>query len=222
MHLILMLTAGVAASLSVPHVVLTDGLAPVKTTGSRGLTVWMTGIPGSGKTTIAAEAVRQFTNRTTYRLDGDLLRQGLNSDLGFSAADRNENNRRTAEVAKLFNELGVVVICALISPYAADRAFARKIHDENGMLFMEVFVDAPLSVTESRDPKGLYRLVREGIIKEFTGVSSPYETPTDPDLHIETHTETIEVSVQKLMTSIEQRLQNDTCLEDKCSSTVTA
>lgn len=191
--------------------ILSDGLPPETTERERGITVWMTGISGSGKTTIAAEAVRRLMSRSAYRLDGDNLRQGLTSDLGFSAKDRTENNRRAAEVAKLLNDAGVIVICALISPYEVDRAFAREIHELDGMSFMEVFVDAPLTVTESRDPKGLYRLARSGAIKEFTGITSPFEAPKNPDLHIRTDGESIDASVEKLVTAIEQRLQKDAC-----------
>jgi len=191
-------------------------------TPGRGLTVWMTGISGSGKTTIAFELEQQFPGQV-YRLDGDNLRKGLNSDLGFSAEDRSENNRRTAEVAKLMNDSGLVVICALISPFASDRAVARGIHEKDGLDFMEVYIDAPLSVVEERDPKGLYKRVRSGEIKHFTGISSPYEAPEAPELHIRTDQMSIQDSVSRLLDAIEERRtaaerneKSEDCGDDKC------
>jgi len=187
---------------------LSDGLSPEVRTGRRGLTVWMTGRSGSGKTTIAVEVVRQLNsmNQSAYRLDGDNLRKGLNNDLTFSAEHRSENNRRAAEVAKLFNDGGMVVLCALIAPFEQDRASARAIHENDGMDFIEVHVDAPLAVTESRDVKGLYKKARSGEIKDFTGLSSPYDEPTNPDLHLHTDVEEIKDSVRKVMETIQKRL----------------
>merc|ERR1712113_744898 len=121
-----------------------------------------------------------------YRLDGDNLRFGLNRDLGFSQEDRKENVRRVAEVSKLFAEAGAIVIAGLISPYAADRAYAREVHKNASLPFMEVFVDAPLSTAENRDPKGLYKKAREGKIKGFTGIDAPYEKPENPEVHVRT------------------------------------
>merc|ERR1712159_52366 len=123
---------------------------------------WFTGLSGSGKSTISVALEKQLVTRQArpyfvYRLDGDNLRFGLNRDLGFSAEDRKENVRRVAEVSKLFAEAGAIVIAGLIAPYAADRQFAREIHDKAGLPFMEVFIDAPLKVVEGRDPKGLYK-----------------------------------------------------------------
>merc|ERR1711879_990691 len=121
-----------------------------------------------------------------YRLDGDNLRFGLNRDLGFSQEDRKENVRRIAEVSKLFAEAGAIVIAGLISPYAADRAYAREVHKNASLPFMEVFVDAPLAAVEERDPKGLYKKAREGKIKGFTGIDAPYEKPENPEVHVRT------------------------------------
>jgi adenylylsulfate kinase len=125
-----------------------------------------------------------------YRLDGDNIRFGLNKDLGFSEKDRNENIRRIAEVAKLFADSASIAITSFISPYRADRDTARKLHEvptpgeESGLPFVEVFVDVPVEVAEQRDPKGLYKKAREGVIKEFTGISAPYEAPVSPEVHI--------------------------------------
>jgi len=174
------------------------------TTSGAGLTVWMTGMSGSGKTTIAAQLEREFPG-VIYRLDGDNLRKGLNRDLGFSDKDRNENNRRTAEVARLMNHAGLIVICALISPFATDRDLARDIHKAAGLDFMEVYVDSPLSVVELRDVKGLYKRARSGEIPHFTGISSPYEVPKAPDLHIHTDELTVNDSVNQLLAAIQNR-----------------
>ena len=150
----------------------------------KGATIWFTGLSGSGKSTIAAALERRLVEQGVfaYRLDGDELRRGLNSGLGFSKEDRAENVRRTAEVAALLADSGAVVIASLISPYAADRESCRRIHERAGLGFFEVFVNTPLSVCERRDPKGLYRRARAGEIKGFTGIDDPYEAPTRPDL----------------------------------------
>jgi adenylyl-sulfate kinase len=150
--------------------------------GQRGCVVWLTGLSGAGKSTVAraVEARLLDAGRLAYVLDGDNLRHGLNADLGFSPADRGENVRRAAEVAALLADAGVVVLAALISPYRADRAGARRA--AGARAFLEVFVDAPLAVCEERDPKGLYARARRGEIADFTGVSAPYEPPESPDL----------------------------------------
>ncbi|MGH8727715.1 MAG: adenylyl-sulfate kinase [Burkholderiales bacterium] len=160
-----------------------------------GLTVWMTGLSGAGKSTIAAafEAGLHKADRRICVLDGDSLREGLNSNLGFSIADRKENARRTAEVAKLMNEAGMDVIAALISPSAGDRAMAREIVGPDR--FLEVYVNAPLAVCERRDPKGFYARARKGEIANFTGISSPYEAPQAPDLEIDTERHSIRETV---------------------------
>ncbi|KAG8956237.1 Adenylyl-sulfate kinase [Tulasnella sp. 424] len=156
--------------------------------GQRGLTIWLTGLSASGKSTIATALEQHLLHlkRFAYRLDGDNIRFGLNKDLGFSEKDRNENIRRIAEVSKLFADASAIAITSFISPYAADRQFARSIHDASSIPFVEVFVDAPLSVVEQRDPKGLYKKARAGEIKDFTGISAPYEAPASPEIHIPT------------------------------------
>lgn len=147
--------------------------------GARGMTVWFTGLSGSGKSTIASALEQALVNKGVfaYRLDGDNVRHGLNANLGFSAEDRAENIRRIGEVAKLFAESGAVAITSFISPYRADRAMVRKLHEDAGLAFVEVFVDTPLEVCEGRDPKGLYKKARAGEITGFTGIDDPYEAP---------------------------------------------
>lgn len=151
-----------------------------------GATIWLTGLSASGKSTIAMEVERQLVaaSRPAYTLDGDNLRHGLGADLGFSAADRTENVRRTGEVAKLFSDAGVVAIVSLISPYAADRAAVREAHRRADLPFIEVFVDTPLEVCEQRDPKGMYAMARAGKIRNFTGIDAPYEEPKTPELRL--------------------------------------
>ena len=152
--------------------------------GVKGSTLWFTGLPASGKSTIAGalEARLVEAGIPAYRLDGDNLRHGLNANLGFSPEDRTENVRRTAEAAKLLADAGVVAIASLVSPYAADRATARKLHEDAGITFAEVYVDTPPEECERRDPKGLYAKARRGEIKDFTGVNAPYEPPANADL----------------------------------------
>lgn len=152
--------------------------------GLSGATIWFTGLSGSGKSTVAVEVERLLVDRKqpTYMLDGDNLRHGINADLGFSEADRNENVRRVSEVARLFADAGVVALVPLVSPYRAGRERAREIHRAADVPFFEVFMDTPLEIAEERDPKGLYKLARAGEIPNFTGISDPYEAPVDPDL----------------------------------------
>ncbi|WP_158890493.1 adenylyl-sulfate kinase [Amycolatopsis anabasis] len=151
---------------------------------SRGLTIWLTGLSASGKSTVAVELERRLVaaGRPAYLLDGDNLRHGLNADLGFSAADRAENVRRVGEVARLFADAGVVAVVSLISPYRADRDRVRAAHERAGLSFVEVFVDTPIELCEQRDPKGMYAKARAGEITGFTGVDDPYEAPERPDL----------------------------------------
>jgi adenylyl-sulfate kinase len=175
-----------------PDVVWQEGEVPRaerwRAAGVQGATVWLTGLPGSGKSTLADVLLAALTSRgvLAYSLDGDNLRHGLNGDLGFSPEDRAENVRRVAEVARLCADAGVVVAVPVISPYRAGRAHARAIHEASGLVFLEVFVDAPLSVCEARDPKGLYRRARAGELHGLTGVDDPYEPPPDPDLVLAT------------------------------------
>jgi bifunctional enzyme CysN/CysC len=152
--------------------------------GTRGVTVWFTGLSGSGKSSVAVELERKLvaSGRPAYLLDGDNLRHGLNAGLGFSAADRAENVRRVGEVAKLFADAGLVAVVSLVSPYRSDRDRVRAAHEAAGLRFVEVFVDTPIEVCEARDPKGLYAKARAGELTGFTGVDDPYEPPPQPDL----------------------------------------
>lgn len=171
----------------------------------RGCVVWLTGLSGSGKSSIAyaAEAMLLRSGAWAFVLDGDNVRHGLNSDLGFSPADRAENVRRLGEVAKLFADAGAIVFVSAISPYRADRERARaSIGDAR---FVEVFVDAPLQVCEERDPKGLYGRARAGEIAHFTGVSAPYERPEAPALVLETSASGVEESAGRLVTFLRDR-----------------
>ena len=166
--------------------------------GQKAVTIWLTGLSGSGKSTVAYAIEQELASagHLAYVIDGDNLRHGLNRDLGFSPNDRKENIRRVAEVASLLNDAGVIVISSFISPYEEDRQSAGKIIGDG---FMEVFVDAPIEVCESRDPKGLYKKARAGEIGEFTGVSAPYEAPSAPDLRLRTDQMTPEESAQKIL-----------------------
>ena len=150
----------------------------------KGATIWFTGLSGSGKSTVAFTVEHALVERghLAYVLDGDNIRHGLNKNVGFSPEDREENIRRIGEVAKLFADTGVLTFTSFISPYRKDRDQARKIHEEAGLPFIEVFVSAPLEVCEQRDPKGLYQKAREGKIPEFTGISAPYEEPLKPEI----------------------------------------
>jgi bifunctional enzyme CysN/CysC len=154
------------------------------TRAATGATIWFTGLSGSGKSTVAVEVERRLVEagRSAYLLDGDNLRHGLNADLGFGAQDRAENVRRVGEVAKLFADAGLVSVVSLVSPYRADRNRVRSAHDAAGLRFIEIFVDTPLDICESRDPKGLYAKARAGQITGFTGIDDPYEAPDTPDL----------------------------------------
>jgi adenylyl-sulfate kinase len=152
--------------------------------GQCGATLWFTGLPSSGKSTIAAAVQEQLLGqgRFAYTLDGDNLRHGLCGDLGFSPEDRAENVRRTAHAARLLADAGAVAIVSLVSPYAADRELARELHERDGLPFLEVYVATPLHLCEERDPKGLYARARSGELRGFTGVDDPYEAPVAADL----------------------------------------
>jgi len=176
--------------------------------GHKGITLWMTGLSGSGKSTISVSLEHALTQLQqtpyfVYRLDGDNLRFGLNRDLGFSPADRKENVRRVAETSRLFAEAGAIVIAGLISPYAQDRAYAREVHDNATLPFMEVFVDAPLATVEERDPKGLYKKARAGQIKGFTGIDAPYEAPVNPEVHLRTDKYSVAESVNQILSKLD-------------------
>ncbi|KAK0098381.1 hypothetical protein PV326_008970 [Microctonus aethiopoides] len=167
----------------------------------RGCTVWMTGLSGAGKTSIAFQVENILVKHgiPAYGLDGDNMRTGLNKNLGFSKDDRKENIRRVAEVAKLFADSGHITLCSFVSPFTKDRLMARQIHEDAGLPFYEIFVDASLQVCETRDVKGLYKKAREGIIKSFTGIDQSYEIPCHPDLRLNTETMTLEKSTLTLL-----------------------
>lgn len=171
----------------------------------RGVTIWLTGLSGSGKSTIAvaAQGVLHERGHLAYVLDGDNIRHGLNKSLGFSPEDRTENIRRIGEVAKLFTDAGLVTLTSFISPYRADRDGVREIMGEGD--FLEVFVDASIETCESRDVKGLYAKARAGEIPEFTGISAPYEEPESPELVLDTNRQTVEESVLRLIGHLEEK-----------------
>jgi adenylylsulfate kinase len=172
----------------------------------RGLVVWFTGLSGAGKSTLAVEVEQKLHWRgyLSYRLDGDNVRQGLNSDLGFSAADRDENIRRVAEVAALFKDAGLIVLVAFISPFRRMREFARRRAGQES--FLEVYCKADLETLRSRDVKGLYTRAQQRQIAEFTGISSPYEEPVEPDLCIDTGKTSIETATRLVLEEIIQKL----------------
>lgn len=173
------------------------------------LTIWLTGLSAAGKSTLAFALERTLieSGHPCYVLDGDNVRHGLNNNLGFSPEDRSENIRRVAEVAKLMNDAGLIVITAFISPFRADRDNARAIIGEG--VFQEVFVDAGLDACEERDPKGLYKKARVGQIPEFTGISSPYEVPLNPELVIATATQSKTASLTALVDFVRPLLRGE-------------
>ncbi len=172
--------------------------------GHRGITLWFTGLPSSGKSTLAAalETVLYERKCRTYILDGDNIRQGLNRDLGFSPADRMENIRRIGEVANLLRDSGIINLVAFISPYRSDRKTARDLSKGDGS-FIEIFVDCPVEICETRDPKQLYKKARAGVLKEFTGISAPYEPPENPEIHLHTDVDSISQCVDKIIAYLE-------------------
>jgi bifunctional enzyme CysN/CysC len=177
--------------------------------GHRGAVIWLTGLSGAGKSTIAQALERELFQRAmhTYVLDGDNIRHGLNSNLGFAPDDRVENIRRVSEVARLMADAGTVVITAFISPYRMDRSRAREIALEGNAEFIEVFVDAPLEVCEARDPKNLYKKARAGQIREFTGIDAPYEAPEDPEIVVHTDRQSVDESVAAILEQLLPRLR---------------
>lgn len=166
------------------------------TARTKGSTLWITGLSGSGKSTVGAALELKLLQMGVhaYRLDGDNVRFKLNKDLGFTAEDREENLRRIGEVSSLFADSGVIAITSFISPYKSSRDAAREIHERDGVPFFEVFAEVPLEVAEARDPKGLYKKARAGEIKNFTGISDPYEAPENPDLVLRTDKLSVEES----------------------------
>ena len=173
-----------------------------KLLNQKGCVIWFTGLSGSGKSTLAnaVEHILHQQRHHTYVLDGDNVRHGLNKNLGFSPEDREENIRRIGEVAKLFADAGTIVMTAFISPYRADRDQARELITEGR--FVEVFVDCPLEVCEERDTKGLYKKARAGEIKEFTGISAPYEQPLNPEVTVNTAELSLEESAHAVVASL--------------------
>ncbi|CUS06980.1 unnamed protein product [Tuber aestivum] len=190
--------------------------------GQKGFTIWLTGLSASGKSTIATALEQHLlhNNISAYRLDGDNVRFGLNKDLGFSEGDRNENIRRIAEVpspptlwtngeiapttvSKLFADSSTIAITSFISPYIEDRIAARELHSE--IPFIEVHVDIPVSVAEQRDPKGLYKKARAGEIKDFTGISAPYEAPEYPEIRVQTDKVSVEEAVKIIVDYLQEK-----------------
>jgi bifunctional enzyme CysN/CysC len=180
----------------------------VRANGHASGILWLTGLSGSGKSTIAMEVERRLFSKgqQVFVLDGDNVRQGLCADLGFSSEDRAENIRRVGEVAHLFAQAGTIVIAAFISPYRADRDRARAIAPD---VFHEIYIDAPIEECQRRDPKGLYVKARKGTIPEFTGISAPYEPPLNPELVVDTSTLSIDEAVEKVLRYVERDLQRD-------------
>ena len=172
-----------------------------KALGHGGATLWFTGLPGAGKSTVAAAVEERLLEmgRSAMILDGDNLRHGLNGDLGFDEGARAENVRRTAHVARLLAESGTVALVSLVSPYAADRKMAASLHASDDLAFIEIFVDAPLELCEERDPKGLYARARAGELSGMTGVGAPYEPPEDPDLVLGSGGESVDDEVEKVI-----------------------
>lgn len=177
----------------------------VKLLNQKGVTIWLTGLSGSGKSTIAVELEHALieNRHQAYILDGDNIRHGLNKNLGFLPEDRTENIRRIGEVAKLFTDAGIITITAFISPYREDRDAVRKLLN-NGE-FIEVYVKCPLDVCEERDTKGLYKKARAGEVKDFTGISAPYEEPLNPELTIDSSKLTVEESTRTVLNYLEEK-----------------
>lgn len=173
--------------------------------GHRGLTIWLTGLSAAGKSTLAIAVEKALFEHGyhTYILDGDNIRHGLNKNLGFSPEDRTENIRRISEVARLFSDSGIINLTAFISPYRGDRRAARELCGDNA--FVEVYVDCPVEVCEQRDPKGAYQKARQGLIKDFTGVSAPYDPPEKPEIHLHTDSTTVGECVEIILDYLFER-----------------
>jgi adenylyl-sulfate kinase len=185
------------------------GAARAALLGNHPCVLWFTGLSGAGKSTIANLVERQLhaIGKATYLLDGDNVRHGLNRDLGFSDADRSENIRRVAEVAKLMADAGLIVLVSLISPFRADRRMARELMKPGE--FVEIFIDTPLEVAEARDPKGLYKKARRGELKNFTAIDSPYELPESPEIRVETACCDPATSAFQVLSALQQTWQQD-------------
>ena len=189
----------------IPHSFVVDKQKREKLNGQSAFLIWLTGLSGSGKSTIASRLEEELYNRNyhTYILDGDNVRSGLNSDLDFSDKSRKENIRRIGEISNLFVDAGIIVIASFISPFKTERDFVKsRVGEKN---YFEVFVDCPIEECESRDVKGLYKKARAGEILDFTGISSPYEKPESPDIAIDTSKLTVDEIVEKLMEKIASR-----------------
>ncbi len=171
----------------------------------RGVTIWFTGLSGSGKSTIAVALEQELykKGKLSYRLDGDNVRLGINKNLGFSEQDRKENIRRIGEVAKLFGDAGTISLSSFISPYKNDRDEVRELHKQANIAFVEVHVDCSLAEAEKRDPKGLYKKARAGEIKNFTGIDDPYEAPVNPEIHLHTDKMTLAQEVKIILDYLE-------------------
>lgn len=174
--------------------------------GHNPFVLWFTGLSGSGKSTLANEVEKYLyaQGHHTYLLDGDNLRTGINNNLGFSKEDREENIRRVAEISKLFIDAGIITLVSVISPFRKDREFAKSLFEPNE--FIEVYVKCSLETCENRDAKGLYKKARDGVIKEFTGITSPYEEPKLPDILIDTDKYDIESSLEKLLNFLKEKI----------------
>jgi adenylylsulfate kinase len=185
------------------HVGEVDKAARTAAHGHKGAVLWFTGLSGSGKSTIGHRVERMLIERGAfaYVLDGDNVRHGLNSDLGFAPEDRVENIRRIGEVARLFADAGALVVSAFISPYRRDRDRIRSLMPEGE--FVEVFVDTPLEICEARDPKGLYKKARAGEIRNFTGLDAPYEAPEHPEVHLETADLSVDEAAEQVIRYLE-------------------
>ena len=184
------------------HVVKREDLEKLR--GHQGATIWFTGLSGSGKSTLANAVASKLHDIkvSTFVLDGDNIRHGLNKDLGFSAPERVENIRRIGEVAKLFSTAGIVNLTAFISPYQSDRNLARSLQPDS---FIEVYCEAALEICERRDPKGMYKKARAGLIKNFTGVDDPYEVPESPELRVPTGTKSLEECADQVIAYLKTR-----------------
>ncbi len=175
--------------------------------GQKGVTIWFTGLSGSGKSTVAValEKALHGHGKLSYRLDGDNIRLGINKNLGFSADDRTENIRRIGEISKLYCDTGIITLNSFISPYREDRDQVRRIHEEGGYNFIEVHVNCSLECAESRDPKGLYKKARAGEIKNFTGIDDPYEAPVNPEIVLNTDVMSLEEEIETILDYLQEQ-----------------